>query len=231
MWIEEYGVPLALYTDWKNVYVREPTTKELLRGEVAVTQFGAMCGRLGIRIIAAGSPQAKGRVERNHGTHQDRLIKKMRRKKIATHAAANEFLKAEYLAEHNRRFAVAAAQPQDYHRAAPRKANLDEVFRLEAERTIGQDWVVRHDNRFFQVTRASGYAPARAKVAVCEWENGMLEIRYRDKRLGFEEIPARPAKPKTECQPARHRRPAPPTSSHPWRKGYQNMRARSAKAW
>ena len=80
MWIEEYGVPLALYTDWKNVYVREPTTKELLRGEAAVTQFGAMCGRLGIRIIAAGSAQAKGRVERNHGTHQDRLIKKMRRK-------------------------------------------------------------------------------------------------------------------------------------------------------
>jgi transposase len=231
MWIEKYGVPLALYTDWKNVYVREPTTKELLRGEVAVTQFGGMCGRLGIRIIAAGSAQAKGRVERNHGTHQDRLIKKMRRKRIATHAGANEFLATEYLGEHNGRFAVAAAQPQDYHRAAPRKAKLDEVFRLETERTIGQDWVVRHDNRFFQVTRESGYAPARAKVVVCEWEDARLEIRYRDQRLGFEEIPARPEKPqKPECKSARHRRPAPPTSSHPWRKGYQKMRARSAKA-
>lgn len=71
-WIEAYGVPLALYTDWKNVYVREPTTQELLRGDTPVTQFGAMCGRLGIRIIAANSAQAKGRVERNHGTHQDR---------------------------------------------------------------------------------------------------------------------------------------------------------------
>lgn len=227
IWIEEYGVPLALYTDWKNVYVREPTSKELLRGEVAVTQFGAMCGRLGIRIIAAGSAQAKGRVERNHGTHQDRLIKKMRRKNIATQAAANKFLQTEYLAEHNRRFTVAAAEPEDYHRAAPRKEKLDEVFRLETERTIGQDWVVRHDNRFFQVTRESGYAPARAKVVVCQWEDGRLEIRYRDKRLGFEEISARPARPKPQCLPLRRRRPVPPTSSHPWRKGYQKMRARS----
>ena len=230
MWIEAHGVPLALYTDWKNVYMREPTAKELLRGEVAVTQFGAMCGRLGIRIMAAGSAQAKGRVERNHGTHQDRLIKKMRRKKIATHAAANQFLKTEYLAEHNRRFAVAAARAEDYHRAAPRKKQLDEVFHKETERTIGQDWVVRHENRFFQVTRQSGYAPARAKVVVYQWEDGRLEIRYRGKPLGFEEILVRPSRPKAQCLPVRRHGPAPPTSSHPWRKGYQKMRARSANA-
>jgi len=79
VWIEEHGVPLALYTDWKNVYVREPNAKERISGEVPLTQFGAMCARLQMRIIAASSAQAKGRVERNHGTHQDRLIKKMRR--------------------------------------------------------------------------------------------------------------------------------------------------------
>ena len=67
-WIEKYGVPVALYTDWKNVYVREASSKEQLQGAVPVTQFGRMCQRLGIRIIAASSPQAKGRVERNHGT-------------------------------------------------------------------------------------------------------------------------------------------------------------------
>lgn len=61
-WIELYGVPQALYTDWKNVYVREPTAKELVTGEVPRTQFGRMCARLEIRIIAASSPQAKGRV-------------------------------------------------------------------------------------------------------------------------------------------------------------------------
>src|SRR6204780_1710464 len=76
-WIEKYGVPLALYTDWKNVYVREPTEKELLHGKVAVTQFGRMCQKLDIRIIAATTAQAKGRVDRGNGTHKDRLIKKM----------------------------------------------------------------------------------------------------------------------------------------------------------
>jgi transposase len=228
-WIEAYGVPLALYTDWKNVYVREPTTKELLRGDTPVTQFGAMCGRLGIRIIAASSAQAKGRVERNHGTHQDRLIKKMRRKKIESHAAANEFLDKEYLAEHNQRFAVAAREPGDYHRAQPRKTELDEAFRLETERTIGQDWVVRHQNQFFQVQRESAYAPAGAKVVVCEWEDGRREIRYRSKSLRFEAIGERPMKAKQESRPARRHRPAAPTASHPWRKSYQEMHAWAAK--
>ena len=79
-WMERYGVPQALYTDWQNVYVREPSAGERMRGEVPVTQFGRMCEALGIEIWAASSPQAKGRVERNHGTHQDRLVKKLRRK-------------------------------------------------------------------------------------------------------------------------------------------------------
>ncbi|MGH9483218.1 MAG: ISNCY family transposase, partial [Terriglobales bacterium] len=88
-WVERHGVPLALYTDHKNVYVRPPTSREALRGEPGLTQFGSMCARLGIGIIAAGSPQAKGRIERGHGTHQDRLVKKMRLRGIADYAAAN----------------------------------------------------------------------------------------------------------------------------------------------
>src|ERR1700720_2359605 len=94
-WIRKYGVPRALYTDWKNVYKRKATPGEQLRGEVPITQFGRMCQKLGIRIIAASSPQAKGRVERNHGTHQDRMIKKLRRKKIDSYAAANQYLEQE----------------------------------------------------------------------------------------------------------------------------------------
>ena len=109
-WIERCGVPQSLYVDWKNLYKRAPTAREQLRGEEPVTQFGRMCEKLGIKIIAAGSPQAKGRVERNHGTHQDRLIKKMRRKKIGTHEAANAYLQQEYLPEHNGRFRQAAAE-------------------------------------------------------------------------------------------------------------------------
>jgi len=65
-----------------------------------VTQFGRMCAKLGIRIIAASSPQAKGRVERAHGTHQDRLVKKLRLAGIANYDQANAYLDQHYLAEH-----------------------------------------------------------------------------------------------------------------------------------
>jgi transposase len=127
-WIERYGVPRALYTDWKNVYVRPPNAQERLRGEPAVRQFGRMCGKLGIRIIAASSPQAKGRVERAHGTHQDRLVKKLRLAGIANYEQANGYLHEHYLAEHNRRYAPGCGRsrlsPQTTHSAATRRSVL-----------------------------------------------------------------------------------------------------------
>src|SRR6202166_1602586 len=188
-WIEKRGVPQALYVDWKNVYKRTPTQREQLRGEEPVTQFGRMCEKRGIKIIAAGSPQTKGRIERPHGTHQDRLIKKMRRKKVGTHEQANLYLQQEYLAEHNGRFQRAAAEAENYHRSAPSEAELREVFRLEAERVIENDWVVRYDNRLSQVQAQSRkYAPAQGKVVVCEWPDGTVEIEYRGRKLPWKEI-------------------------------------------
>src|SRR5258708_3433577 len=219
-WIEKYGVPLALYTDWKNVYVREPTEKELLHGTVAVTQFGRMCQKLDIRIIAANSPQAKGRVERGNGTHQDRLIKKMGRSKIRTHAAANEFLQQQYLPDHNARFARPPAEPQDYHRQAPAARQLEQVFCLEQERSISNDWVVRYENRYFQLERSSDYPPRQAKVRVCEWEDGRGESRYQGKARAHHEIAAPQPEP---CEamagvkkPPRRSRWKPP-ANHPWK--------------
>jgi transposase len=130
-WIGKYGIPQALYTDWKNVYVRKPTPQESLRGETPVTQFGGICQRLGIGIIAASSPQAKGRVERSHGIHQDRLIKKMRLKKIANCREANRFLEEEYLAEHNARFALAPAEAADFYRPLEPGRDLRAILCLE----------------------------------------------------------------------------------------------------
>jgi transposase len=225
-WIEQYGVPVALYTDWKTVYVKEATEQQLLRGEAATTQFGGMCERLGIRIIAANSPQAKGRVERNHGTHQDRLVKKLRRKKIGTYESANEYLKGEYLPDHNRRFARAAGSPEDYHHPKPSRAALDEAFRLETERVIGNDWVVRYENRYLQVNRQGNHqAPAKGKVAVCEWQDGRVEIRYRGQKVAWEEIAERPQPTETD----KSRKVAipyggtPPAASHPWKQRYDGM--------
>jgi len=224
-WIEQYGIPQALYTDWKNVYVRPATEAEKEAGRAPLTQFGRMCAKLGIRIIAASSPQAKGRVERNHGTHQDRLIKKLRRKNICSYEAANQFLVETYLAEHNQRYCRLAVSEENFHRPRPSLRRLEEVFCLETRRTLSNDWVVRYAGRLLQIERHSyRHAPARSKVIVQEWESGKLEIRYRGQKIGWKEILALPERPLVEKVRERLR-PLPPSATHPWRRDYRDMRA------
>jgi len=244
-WVERYGVPQALYVDWKNLYKRAATGQERLRGEEPVTQFGRMCAKLGIELIAASSPQAKGRVERVHGTHQDRLVKKLRRKGITSHAEANRYLEAEYLVEHNRRFARWAARPEDYHRRAPCPAKLDRIFRLETERTISDDWVVRYANRFFQLEpRSENYAPARGKVRICERPDGRVTIEYRGHAVSWKEIaaPARPAvsERRSARVPKTGKPKWVPPVDHPWReaarlpmarKGWKQAEATQPRSW
>ena len=220
-WIEAYGVPLALYTDWKNVYVRVPNAEELATGAVPLTQFGRMCADLDIAIIAASSPQAKGRVERNHGTHQDRLVKKLRCLGIADATAANAFLEATYLPEHNTRFAQAPASTDDFHRRTPSRTALDAAFQLEETRVLSNDWVVRYATRYFQVARQSQQPPARSLVLVREAATGAIDIRYRGRRVHWTEIPAPvptlvPLAPPLEpgAAPSRGSRPC---ADHPWR--------------
>jgi len=252
-WIERYGVPQSVYVDWKNVYKRAATVKEQLRGEEPVTQFGRMCAKLGIAVIAASSPQGKGRVERQHGTHQDRLVKKLRRKGITSHEAANVYLERDYLPEHNRRFARAAAKAEDYHRRAPRAAELDRIFCLEKERTISNDGVVRYQNRWFQLAPQSRHsASAQDRVLVCEGRHGNIAIEYRGRTQRWQEIPA-PAKPRVaEAKPTVERASQPkppqvqrkwvPPNNHPWReaarRGEQQrdrklaaIAARASSAW
>jgi len=233
-WIELRGVPLALYVDWKNLYKRCATPAEQLRGEEPITQFGRMCARLGIELINAHSPQAKGRVERMHGTHQDRLVKKLRRKQMSGREQVNVYLEREYLPEHNQRFARVAAKPEDYHRRAPGAAELDRIFRLETERTISDDWVVRYHNRYFQVQAQSrNYAPARSKVLVCEGRHGKIGVEYRGRELSWKEIaapmrPAAAALPGGKLRATHPERTEPPVvarkwvppADHPWKRGY-----------
>jgi hypothetical protein len=232
-WIAQYGIPRALYTDWKNVYVRRPNQEERETGAEPLTQFGRMCATLGIKIIPASSPQAKGRIERNHGTHQDRLVKKLRRKRIADVDAANAFLDAEYWADHNQRFAQAPASVEDFHLAVPRRVSLDQVFRLEEKRTVSNDWVVRYDNRLLQIERQSGRPPARSTVLVHEAIDGQLEIRYRGRVMRWTEVvPPTPneaiAPPPGSITPARAEgvriRRRIPCADHPWRRAVEQFR-------
>jgi hypothetical protein len=183
-----------------------------------------MCARLGITIIPASSSHAKGRIERHHGTHQDRLVKKLRRKGIAEVGAAN------YL---SRRRVLAGAQPPlrgdgrlsgRFPQSVPARLSLDDVFRLEETRTVSNDWVVRYANRHFQF-RAPKLPAARAQtVQVFENATGSIDIRYRDRRVRWTEIAA-PARPSAAPPRRTARGPAPtrsprwrPDAEHPWKR-------------
>jgi hypothetical protein len=223
LWIETHGIPQALYTDWKNVYVRVANELERAEGLVPRTQFGRMCDGLGIDIIAANSPQAKGRIERNHGTHQDRLVKKLRRVGASDLDAANAFLTQTYWPEHNTRFTRTAAAPEDVHRRCPTARQLDQIFHLEDTRTVGEDWIVRYHNRLLQIERQSGHAPAKSTVTVCEWRDGRLSIEYRGRAMKWHEWTGdRPPAPAPAPAPAPPRptlaRRLPFSSDHPWRR-------------
>ncbi len=241
-WISEHGVPRALYTDWKNVYKRAPTSSELSRGETEVfTQFGRMCEKLGVEVIPASSPQAKGRVERAHGTHQDRLVKKLRLKGIASYEAANDYFLSEYTAAHNARFSVSPASLVDYHTRRDRRALADDdVFCLESARTVGNDHVVQYGARGLQLERVvRGRVPAKSKVLVRETEDGRLRVIHvtgegrdrRERELKWTEAAPRTARapnasPEISTSSAAEPKPERPTpkpaSNHPWRSQHQN---------
>ena len=181
-WIAKYGVPQALYVDAKSVFVRPATSLELAAGRAPVTQFGRMCAKLGIRLIVAKTPEAKGRVERVHGTNQDRLVKKLRRAGIATYAAANHYLDTTYWAAHNARFAVAPVATADFHLPLHPRRNVAHVFCLEEPRVIGNDWVVRYANRALQIlptARAKRHAGPRGRILVRESRTGDLLLVAR----------------------------------------------------
>jgi Helix-turn-helix domain len=224
-WIEQYGIPRALYTDWNRVYVRPANEREKREASEPLTQFGRMCAKLGIEIIPARSPQAKGRVERNHGTHQDRLIKKLRRQNICSYEAANQFLAEVYLPEHNRRYSRAAASAEDYHRSTPSARALRAVFCLEQERIVSNDWVIRYAGRTLQIERQGQRNPrARGKVVVQEWEDGKLEIRYQGVKLAWKEFTLPPNwEPPSRAVRLVNRPPA----AHPWRQSYHQLQTPS----
>ena len=123
-----------------------------------------------------------------------------------------------------------AASGTDYHLPMPKAHKLREIFRLETERTLSNDWVVRHENRFYQVeAKSRNQAAAKSKVTVCECEDGTIEIHYRGRKLHWHQIEQRPDKP--VVLPKRPRLRTPPAVNmpdHPWRRSYQDMKALKA---
>lgn len=221
-WIETFGIPAALYTDRKNVYV--PDEKSVLRaaweGEEKVTQFGRACKQLGIRIIKAHSPQAKGRVERSNQTYQDRLVKELRLAGICDLASANEFLYGGFLQKLNSKFAVEAREQEDFHRQAV-GLDLAAIFCIEEERSLSADWIVRFDNGFYQLKRQSPYEPARGKVWVRKYLNAELHFNYRGEDMAYEKLAERPVRISKSRKPNPPKREYKPSPDHPWRKSWK----------
>ena len=225
MWIERYGLPKSLYTDKKNVFVPSEKDRENARqeGREALTQFGRACKRLGIDIIRAHSPQAKGRVERSNQTYQDRLVKELRLEGISDIARANELLSSGgFDHDLNRRFAVEAREKADYHRDAS-GYDLSGIFCIEEERTLSVNWTVSFENRVYQIKSGSAnYSPAERKVQLRRYLDGELHMFYRGNEVGFEEINPRKNEKKRFIKgrispPLRTNKPSPPATDHPWR--------------
>ena len=212
-YIKRYGLPLALYADKHSTYKSpgEPTLTEQLEGQEPMSQFERSVSELGVSMIHAHSPQAKGRIERLFKTFQDRLIKEMRLAGITTMEEANRFL-GSYLPIYNRRFAVQPAQSADLHRPVPKGSDLNRVLCIKTERALRKDFTVAHNRTLYQIQDNV----RTARVMVEERLDSTMRITHQGQRLRYREIAARPLK---VAEPPRVRLNTPrvkPAPDHPW---------------
>jgi hypothetical protein len=219
------GLMGALYVDRASIYRadREATPEELAAGVEPETQFGRAMRELGVELILARSPQAKGRVERLHGTLQDRLVKALRRKNISTLEAANEYLDAEFLSDFNRRFGRPAKSPADQHRPLEANRDLDVILCVRETRVVQNDWTVRWHNQFLQLPRSSATVVGPGEeVAVCETMTGQLRLFIGEQELSWSAIRSEsaPRKCGSRTGPTGSSQGQKPAANHPWRRGF-----------
>jgi len=222
-YISLYRLPRSLYLDKHSTFktTREPSLDELLRGERAHTQFERACKQLGIEVIHAHSPQAKGRIERTFGILQDRLVKEMRLAGIRTEEQANRFLE-KFLPRFNERFAKVAKKEGDLHRPLPKRVNLREIFCIKATRTINNGYIVKWRGRQLLIESVS-IAMRRRKVEIREHFDGEMTIKFNGRYLKYREImepkPAAREKLKRPVnEPRKRKGKYIPPPDHPWRR-------------
>jgi transposase len=186
-----HGLPVALYGDRLSVFVRNDphwSLEEQLQGAQHPTQFGQVLRDLGIGYIAAGSPQAKGRIERLWQTLQDRLVAELRLQGLTTLAAAQAFL-PRFLADFNRRFARPPAEGRPAWRRPPR--DFAHLLSCRYLRTVAGDNTVRLGDRWLQIPPGpGGRSYTRARVEVRECLDGRLLAFYQARCLAVGPAPA-----------------------------------------
>jgi len=215
-YIRQYGIPQSVYLDRHSTYkatVQYQTIEDQLEDRQLMSQFEKSLEELGVTVIHAYSPQAKGRVERLFGTFQDRVIKEMRLAGIRNQDEGNAFLES-YLPNYNRRFRVSPAQDTDLHRPFKDRRKLDRILSIRSMRVLRNDFTIAHNKRLYQIKDT-----IRAKkVAVEERTDGSMRILHNGQRLRYQEITTRPKKER-DSSVKLHKTwdRGKPTRVHPWR--------------
>ncbi len=175
--VERKGLFCALYSDRASHFFETPKAGQKVDLD-RLTQVGRAMKELGIQMIPAYSPQARGRSERNFGTWQGRLPQELRLAGMRTLEEANRFLREQYMAEFNRRFAVPAVESGTAFVPA-RRGDLDRVFSLQHERVVNRDNTVQLDQRVLQIEKTLWRGTlAGRRVTLCEHLDGRLTIHY-----------------------------------------------------
>ena len=234
LYLRKHGRPVALYVDKDSIYTvnRKASIDEELRDEDPITQFKRAMNELGVEVILANSPQAKGRVERSFDTHQDRLVKELRLANINDMEAGNAFLRDVYIDDHNSRFAVNPASETNAHRPLLAGHRLDEILSQRTERTIANDYTVRFQKRLFQIAEDQPVRVCPKDTVEVEIRlDGSTHLRAKGCYLRFKPIEKRPYRPLLQAQPSKGKvyddprlkgLGSTPSKDHPWRRLFLN---------
>ncbi len=221
-YVKKHGIPLSVYLDKHPTYksTKKPSIEDELSNIDPLSQFGRALGELGVELIYANSPQAKGRIERLFETFQDRVIKEMRLRKISSIEAANKFLEY-YIPVFAKRFGVPPAKEGDLHRPLPKSIDLDRILCVKTERALNNDFTVAHDKKLYQILDST----TAKKIVVEERIDGSMAMRYKDAVLKFKEITKRlKREPEHRAHEFKLHTAYVPPADHPWRKLKINLR-------
>lgn len=227
-WVLKFGLPRALYPDRHSINRRNDKGADEIEhrtGKRPPTRLGEAMQELGVVLICARSPQAKGRVERANATFQDRLVKLMALEGITDIDAANAYLEQTYLPAHNAKFTVEPAEAGDAHRPRPSADELDAALcPVRERRVVDKVGCVSWRGRCFELTGKDATPRRRREVMVRQRLDGQVQLTTLDHRrvLTSRERPTRPtpqppAKPPLAQRVAGHSGPTKPASDHPWR--------------
>jgi len=212
-YVLKYGIPHSVYLDRHSTYKvnAKPGVEDQLKGAGPLSQFERAAEELGVEVIHAGSPQAKGRIERSFKTFQDRLVKEMRLAGVSSIREGNRFLKG-YLPKYNKRFVVKAVGTVNMHRTVPAGLDLDRVLCIKEERVVRNDFTVSYGNKLYQILSRTN----AKKVTIEERISGRVVISYKAEELGHKEITARPVQGVEKRPPVRVNKQRKPPKGHPW---------------